>query len=257
MYHFSWFELLGGPFHAVVDFLEHTAGMDPEGAHAGAIAIFNSWAVALFLVVLALFARRGLAAARAAGGTLQYVPADNLGARNLLEIFTESIFNLAHGMLPTKDAKRHFWLIGGLFIYILFGNLLGVIPGGLPFTDNLNNNLAMALTVFVVFNVAGIARNGFGYIKHMAGPVWWLGWLILPIELVGIAVRPLSLSLRLMGNIYGDHMVFGVMSDMVPVIVPSLFLGLGIFVSFLQAFVFTLLTIIYISLSLGDEDGHH
>jgi F-type H+-transporting ATPase subunit a len=155
-----------------------------------------------------------------------------------------------------KDARAFFWLIGGLFIYVLFGNLVSILPGGLPPTDNFSSNLALGLTVFVVFNVAGLARNGVHYVKHLLGPVWWLAPLMLVVEVIGLCVRPVSLSLRLMGNIYGDHTVFGIMSDLVPVVIPSIFLGLGIFVSFVQAFVFTLLTCVYVSLAVAHEEGH-
>lgn len=247
MYHFSWVQLLSGPAHAL-----EAMGME----HGDAIAILSNWVVCFLLVGLALVARSGLSGLQAKGGTMQFVPESSLTIRHFFEIYTTAIFDLAEGVLGKKDARNFFWLIGGLFIYVLFGNLASIIPGGLPPTDNFSGNLAMGLTVFVVFNVAGIARNGFGYVKHLFGPVWWLAPLMLVVELIGIGVRPVSLSLRLMGNIYGDHQVFGVMSDLVPVIIPSIFLGLGIFVSFVQAFVFTLLTSVYIALAVAHEEGH-
>lgn len=103
-------------------------------------------------------------------------------------------------------------------------------------------------------------RTGMHFFKHMMGPVWWLAPLIFAIEAAGVfIIRPLSLSLRLFGNINGDHTVFTEMLNLVPVVVPAIFLGLGIWVSFLQAFVFTLLSAIYLMLSVdhGDDEGHH
>jgi F-type H+-transporting ATPase subunit a len=145
-------------------------------------------------------------------------------------------------------------------LFIFVANLMSVVPGGLPPTDNVNTNLAMSLVVLSVYVIEGVRRTGMGFFKHMAGPVIWLAPLIFAIEAAGVfLIRPASLTLRLFGNINGDHMVFGIMSDLVPVVVPSIFLALGIWVSFLQAFVFTLLSAIYIMLSVGhdDEEGHH
>jgi F-type H+-transporting ATPase subunit a len=252
MYHFSWVQLLEAPLHAIETLEWNGVAI----GHNNAVAIMSSYLVAGLLILFALVARRQLTTACAAGGTLQFVPASKLSARNIFEIYVSAIMNLCTSMLSKADARRFFWLIGGLFIYILCSNLLAVIPGGLPPTDKIGTNAAMALVVFLVFNYAGIKKNGWGYLKHMAGPVWWLAWLILPIELVGLIVRPISLSLRLMGNMVGDHTVFGIMSDLTYLVVPAIFLGLGIFVSFIQAFVFTLLSIIYIALSLGDDENH-
>jgi F-type H+-transporting ATPase subunit a len=164
------------------------------------------------------------------------------------------------GTLGKEESKRYFWLLGGLFIYIFISNLMSVVPGGLPPTDNINTNAAMSLIVLGVYVFEGVRRTGMTFFKHMMGPVWWLYPLIFSIEAAGVfIIRPLSLSLRLFGNINGDHKVFTEMLDLVPVVVPAIFLGLGIWVSFLQAFVFTLLSAIYLVLSVdhGDDEGHH
>jgi F-type H+-transporting ATPase subunit a len=242
---FSWIQVLPGQTEDGM-----LLGLHIEDA----VVVLSSWLACVAVILLAILGRLGLNRARAQGGTLQYVPDTGLSVRNFFEMFTQAFFGLAESVLGKRDARTFFPLFGGLFIYILFCNLLGVIPGFLPPTQNVSNNFAMAICVFLVFNVAGLKRNGLGYIKHMAGPVWWLAWLILPIELVGVVVRPVSLSLRLMGNIVGDHTVFGIVSSLVPWVVPSLVLALGIFVSFLQAFVFSLLTVIYIQLSVAHEE---
>lgn len=247
----SWFQLIPGVFDGSL--------LAPLGIHdhEGHIAttVFGSWLVCAVLIVLALGARAGLNKARAKGGTLQYVPASGFSLRNLFEIYVSSIRNLAGSMLDERDTRKFFPLFGALFIYILFCNLLGLLPGMLPPTENISNNFAMALVVVLVYLGVGLGRNAGPFLKHMAGPVIWLAPLIMGIELLGLLViRPGSLSLRLMGNIVGDHMVLGIMSDLTKVAIPSIFLGLGVFVSFLQAFVFTLLSIIYLSMSIVHDD---
>jgi F-type H+-transporting ATPase subunit a len=252
MYHWTWFHLIPG--------ISDGSAVPALGADAAHIAhVFpTAWFVVGLLSIFALIANRGLAAARARGGTLQYVPADTLSVRNLFEIFTEGMINLIESVLGSrKMALAYLPLMGTLFIYILVSNLLGVVPGFLPPTSDISNNAAMALVVFFTFNIVGVYTNGLGYFKHMMGPMLALAWLIFPLEIIGILIRPVSLSIRLFGNINGDHMVFGVFSDLVPLIVPGLFLALGMFVSFIQAFVFTLLSVVYVALAVGHADEHH
>ncbi len=104
--------------------------------------------------------------------------------------------------------------------------------------------------------MTGLMRNGFTYIKHLGGPILAMAWFFFLIETIGLFVRPVSLTLRLAGNMFGDHTVFGIMSDLVPAVLPSILLGLGGFVSFIQALVFMLLTTVYISLAVADLDHH-
>ncbi len=251
-YHYSWVELLFDHTHNV--FTEQL-GASPDDA----IRIVTLWLMCFGLIGVALIARMGLNSVRSKGGKAQYIPTTGLGIRSVFELYTEAIYNMIAGVLGREDAKKFYWLLGGTFLFIFCGNLLSVMPGGLPTTDNINTNLAMSLVVLLVYVVAGVARTGFGFFKHMMGPVWWLAPLIFAIEAAGVfIIRPMSLTLRLFGNINGDHLVFGIMSDLVPILVPSIFLGLGIWVSFLQAFVFTLLSAIYIMLSVdhGDDDHH-
>ena len=177
-------------------------------------------------------------------------------ARNFFELFTGALYDLAYDLLGHENAKKFFWIVGGLFIYILTSNLLGIVPGMLPPSGSLHHNFAMAMVVLLLFNGAGIKAQGLlGYLKHMWGPVWWLGVLLFFIELLSfLVVRPYSLSLRLTGNMFGDHQVLSIMSGLIPVVYPVIFLGLGMFVSFIQAFVFTLLSTIYIALAVEHDD---
>ena len=124
-----------------------------------------------------------------------------------------------------------------------------MIPGFLPPTGNLNTTLACGALIFVMYNYYGVKEHGISYLKHFMGPVVFLAPLMIIIEIISHIVRPISLSLRLFMNITGDHMVMGVFTNLTHFVIPIMFLGLGIFVSFLQAFIFTMLSTIYIALA--------
>ena len=134
------------------------------------------------------------------------------------------------------------------------------MPGFLPPTENLNTTLALGVFAFVYYNIQGCKAQGtWNYIKHFAGPLWYMAVLIFPIEIISNLVRPLSLALRLRYNIFGDHVAMGIFSDLVPLFVPVIFLFLGLLVSVIQAYVFSTLTMVYISLATAHHDhdeGH-
>lgn len=234
MHHFSW---LGYFTH---DWINH------KNVH-----IFSAGLVVLFLIVATLLVHRKLKRVEE-----RVIPDSKTTLVNIFEMAVESLMGLMEGIMG-HDAKKYFPLIGSIFIYIFLCNIMGLIPGFLPPTDNINTNLAISLTVFVYYNVMGIRSHGLvPYLKHFMGPVLWLGPLMVVVELIGHCVRPVSLSLRLLGNITGDHMVLGIFSNLTPVLVPVIFLALGLFVSFIQAFVFSLLSTIYISLATAHEEEH-
>ncbi len=159
-----------------------------------------------------------------------------------LSVFLESILG--------KHAPDFQRFLIGIFFFILFSNLLGLLPGFIAPTTSFSVNLAMALMVFIYYNYVGIKHHGFAYFKVFLGPVWWLAFLMLPIEIISHLARILSLSLRLTGNISGEHTMMGIFSSMVELFVPALFLFLGLLTAVLQAFVFMTLSSIYILLSL-------
>lgn len=205
--------------------------------------------VCLLLLVGGLIYR-----AKASSVESAIVPDKGISFRNIFESFGEFLYNLAVSIMGEKETKKYFTLIVTLFMVIFFNNVIGVIPGFLPPTDNLNTTLAIGIFVFIFYNYQGVKVQGFvGHIKHFLGPVAFLAPLMLIIELISHAVRPISLGLRLKGNMEGDHLVLSIFSELVPYIVPIPFYALGIFVSFVQAFVFTLLTMIYI----GSAVEHH
>ncbi|HRK01971.1 MAG TPA: F0F1 ATP synthase subunit A [Oligoflexia bacterium] len=205
--------------------------------------------VAILAVVMGGIATMQL---NAAGGAI-IVPESKLTFRNFFDLVAEKLYGFCETTLGEHEAKTYFPVIGTLFIFIFFSNLFGLIPGFLPSTDNINTTLAVGLFVFIFYNIQGFKANGVGYLKHFLGPVWYLAPLMLVIEIVSHVFRPLSLALRLRGNIQGDHVVLGVMSSLVPYLVPVIFMLLGLFVAFVQAFVFCLLTMVYISLSTAHD----
>lgn len=139
-----------------------------------------------------------------------------------------------------------FPLIASLGFFILCCNYLGMIPGFLSPTSNLNTTLACALIVVVMTHVLGVKFHGVKYIKHFLGPVWWLSWLILPIELVGHFSRVLSLSIRLFGNVFGEELVLSILFFLAGLyMAPVPMMLLGLFTGFIQAFIFVLLSMMY------------
>jgi F-type H+-transporting ATPase subunit a len=208
----------------------------------------------LILVAFVMKANRQLAVAKAAGAEL--VPDDKFSARNLAELFVSFIHSLGEGVLGDR-AKNYTSLFGTFFLFILTCNLMGLLPGFSPATSNFQTTLALGFASFVSFNYIGIRDQGLvKYLSHFAGPIWWLAVLMFPLEIVGTIVRPFSLGLRLFGNMTGDHLVLEIFTSLTKVGVPVIFYFFGTLVSVLQAFVFTLLTIIYVSLSVGHGDEH-
>lgn len=211
--------------------------------------IYTAGLVALILISLSLLYKRSL-------GTVEQeiVPTGKFSLKNLWQVSVESLLSLMEGIIG-KEAKLYLPLIATLFIYIFVNNMMGIIPGFLPATENVNTNFAMSITVFLYYNYVGIKQHGIkNYLKHFMGPLWMLAPLMFVIELVSHVVRPISLAIRLFGNITGDHVVLGIFSDLVPLVVPVVFLALGIFISFIQAFVFSLLTSVYIGLAVAHEE---
>ncbi|MGD0096480.1 MAG: F0F1 ATP synthase subunit A [Terracidiphilus sp.] len=141
-----------------------------------------------------------------------------------------------------------------IFLFVLICNLSGLIPGITAPTTSIMVTLGLAIPTFFFYNFHGIRAQGpIGYLKHFAGPVWWMAWLIFPIEIFSDVIRIMSLSVRLYANMFAGDLVTMVFFSLVPVGVPVIFLGLHLFVSLIQAFVFMLLTMIYLSLAVSHE----
>lgn len=181
--------------------------------------------------------------------------------RNIVEFYGQFIYNQCKQIIGEEEAPKYFPFIATIFIVILVCNLIGLIPGFLPPTEHLSTTLALGVFSFIYYNAKGIKEQGFfNYLKHFAGPLWYMAFLIFPIEIISNLVRPFSLALRLKNNMMGDHLVLSEFSKLVPFLVPVVFMAMGILVSLIQAYVFTALTMVYISLATHHDhggEGHH
>jgi F-type H+-transporting ATPase subunit a len=202
--------------------------------------VTHTWLVALLLIGLGLLVRHRLALVP---GALQ----------SLMEVVLGELERLVRETMGPRGLA-YFPLIATLALFILVSNLIALIPGFAPPTASLNTNAALALAVFAMTHVVGVREHGLRYFKHFIGPVWWLAPLILPIEIIGHLARPLSLSLRLFGNMYGHEVVLMIFFALVPLLLPIPMMVMGILVALIQTFVFTLLAMIYIAGAL--EEAH-
>ena len=207
------------------------------------------------LVIAALFVWALVALRQLRAASDPVVPDATLTARNSLEIFVEWFVNFIEGLLG-HQGRSFVHVYGTFFLFILAANLTGLLPGFAPPTSNFNVTFALGVTSFLVYNYYGFRAKGVGYLKHFLGPIWWLAFLMLPLELIDNLVRPVSLALRLFGNMTGDHLVLEIFTGLTKVVVPVVFYMLGAFVSLIQAFVFTILSIIYLSLGLAEHEHH-
>ena len=185
------------------------------------------------------------------------LPPGKWSAFAFFDVMIESLLTTMERMMPREQAIRFLPLITAFAVFILIGNVMGLVPGLLPATDSLNTTFALGLVAFLAYNYWGIKQQGFvKYMKHFMGPLPALAPLMLPIELISHLVRPASLALRLMGNMYGDHMVLGIFLSFHIMFVPLPLMALGLLVCLVQTLVFTLLAIVYIALAIEDHDDH-
>jgi F-type H+-transporting ATPase subunit a len=194
------------------------------------------------------------------------VPDQGLSVRNAVEILVEMLVGLAERNLGPRW-RTYFPLIATIFFFILISNLIGLIPGIGGATSNANTTWAWAIISFVVHQYVGIHEHGWSYINHFLGPslfdlklggrkfhVRALAPIYAPIELISHISRVFTLAVRLLANMFADHTVVAIWIALIPVVVPAVFMGLGLLVAFLQAYVFALLSMIYIGMAL--EEAH-
>lgn len=141
-----------------------------------------------------------------------------------------------------------------VFVFILICNLLGLVPGVVTPTSAPVVPLGIAVCTFIYYHFHGFRANGFtGYMKQFIGPIWWISWLLFPIEVISHFARVMSLTIRLYANMFASDLVTLVFFSLVPVAIPTIFLGLHAFVSLIQAYVFMLLSMIYLSVAVSHE----
>lgn len=213
-----------------------------------------------FLIVLVILVATGLYyRSKTANLDASVIPDKGITYKNFVEMYGSFIYSQARAVLGEKDAPKYYSFVATMFIVIFISNMIGLVPGFLPPTESINTTLAIGVFSFLYFNFKGCKELGtLNYLKHFAGPLWYMAILIFPIEIISTCIRPLSLALRLYGNMYGDHMVLGTFSNLAPLLVPIVFMVLGILVSFIQAYVFTMLSMVYVSLATAHHDhGDH
>ena len=235
--------------------------------------VLYTWVVMLILIGLSWAATR----------RMSLVPR---GAQNFVEVVLEQFIQMIDDVIG-PDGRRYLPLIGTLGLFILVSNLMGLVPGLMSPTGNLMTNAACALVVFFAYHYIGIKRQGLGhYLKHFMGPVPALAPLMIPIEVISHLARPLSLTLRLFGNMTGGHILLaiifflmglngligfalsgslggiivgGIGGAVMIVFTVGFLYPLKILVSFLQAFIFVMLTMLYIASAVegAEHDEPH
>ena len=250
---FTWYALLPANLQHLLQ--EHT---------------FFAIVAGLFLLLFALKARTALARAQD-----PVLPSAELGSRNIAELLVELVVSQSDAIIGPAG-RKYVPYFATFFLFILVSNLLGLLPGFAPPTGNLNTTLGLAIVSFIGYNIIGIREQGMNYVKHFFGPMTSLpaktiaGKIsLLPVLIISMCFffilegfshgfRPVSLSLRLFGNMMGDHQVIEAFTDLTKIIVPVAFYAMGTLVSVIQAFVFTLLSMIYVALAVshGHDEAH-
>lgn len=254
MHHpFTWYVLLPEELQHLIG--EHT---------------FFALVAALLVLLFAVKARAALTMAKD-----PVIPVAELGTRNIAELLVQLVVSQSDSIIG-KEGRKYVPYFGSFFIFILVSNLMGLLPGfGSP-TANLNTTIGLALCSFAGYNIIGARQQGVAYLKHFFGPMTSLparsliGKIaLLPVLVVSVlfffilegfshVFRPVSLSLRLFGNMMGDHQVIEAFIGLTKLVVPVAFYAMGTLVSVIQAFVFTLLSMIYVALAIshGPDEGH-
>ena len=229
--------LFGGLFATILNAVGIQA--KPESAINDAFAL--QLAVVVFLIAFFVVVRMSLSVEKP--GPVQHIA----------ELIHEAIGGQAEQVIG-HGYRRFQAYVTCIFLFVLVNNLLGLIPGIVAPTTSILVTLGLAVPTFLYYNFHGLREQGLvGYLKHLAGPVWWMAWLIFPIEVVSHLARIMSLSVRLYANMFAGDLVTLVFFSLIPVGIPVIFLGLHLFVSLIQAFVFMLLTMIYLSLAVAHE----
>ena len=220
---FTWFGAIGAPEKIA------TAGL-----------------IAAILIAFAAAVRPKLAAAGAVD------PEDGVTTRNIAEVFVEAISGLAEGVVG-HGAEKYVPLLASFFAFILLSNLIGLVPGFSPPTSDFNITLGLGVVAFAAYHFYGVREHGAKYVKQFLGSVVFLMPLMLVVEVFSHLFRPVSLGIRLFANMFADHQVVEIFTGLTKLGVPVVFYVLGAFVAVVQAFVFTMLSAIYIALAISHD----
>jgi len=217
------------------------------------IHINGAVVVTLFITAVSLFAYRAIKKAGANGTDALIVPSPKPSLLNIVDVFIEGLKGLVVGTIG-HGGEKYFPFIATLFIFILFSNLLSLLPFGSAPTSNINTTLALGIATFVYYNIMGIREHGLvGYLKHFLMGLGPAGVLVALLEIVSHSIRPLSLGIRLFVNMFVDHTIMTSFASLCAWIVPVPLLLFGIVVSTIQAFVFATLTAVYVQMATEHE----
>lgn len=216
--------------------------------------------IAALVVALVIVGALSYRASVSKLGTEALLPAPRLGVRAIFEGLADAVMGLLEGVMGEKNARKYLPFLGSFFIFILVSNLISLVPGFRAPTDTLKTNIGLALLVFFATHILGFKEHGIHYLEQFTGhlplksPLVILVPLMFVIEVISHLIRPATLSIRLMANMFADHAVVGVFFALIPLLVPVPLMLLGVFVSVVQALVFTLMSATYISLAVAHEE---
>jgi F-type H+-transporting ATPase subunit a len=258
--HSTWFDYLPG-FETLKHNLQFYLGREWtwevfQATHFEVTHILSALVVMLFLVVGAA-SYRGQVSRE---GDAALLPSPRFNLRAVFEGIGDMVYGLLEGVMGDKNARKYLPFLGSFFIFILFSNLISLIPGFRSPTDTLKTNLALSGLIFLATHVLGFKEHGLHYLEQFTGhlplksPLIILVPLMFVIELISHLVRPASLAIRLMANMFADHTVALVFFGLVPILLPVPFLMLGVFVSVVQSVVFTLMSAAYIGMAVAHEE---
>lgn len=243
MHHELWFTaLLNKYFSAPAEWLLSLAGYHAEHG--------KPWNNGYAMLVLAVIIVMVLAAL-----LRSQLSTDRPGRFQLMiEAVYKFLDDQAHEIIG-HGYKKYVPFFATTFLFILFCNLMGVVPGHESPTMYYTIPAGFAIATFLNYNIQGFREMGtVKYLGHFAGPMWWLAWFMFPLEIISHCIRPVSLTIRLFANMFaGEEVTLGFMA-IVPYVVPVVFLGLHVFVSFIQAFIFTVLSTAYVGGAVAHEE---
>lgn len=229
---------LAGPLDSLLGAIGHPAS---DAAHP-----WENWITMEILVVIIIMVLFAVLRSR--------LSVDKPGK---LQLTFEAVYNFVSGQAHDAighGAGKYVPFVGTIFIFILFMNLIGIVPGFESPTMTPAVPAALAVSVFCYYQWMGFRQQGvIRYLLHFAGPVWWLAPLMIPIELISHLARPMSLTIRLFANMFAGERVSMTFLSLTYIALPAVFFGLHVFVAFLQAFIFMLLATIYISGAVAQE----
>jgi F-type H+-transporting ATPase subunit a len=209
--------------------------------------VVPDYLVMALIVVVTLAVVLGLASRR-----LSLVPG---GRQSIVEMIVQVFENLAVDTIG-PEGRKYLPLIGTVGLFVFACNMIGLVPGFMSPTSKLNVTLGCALVVFFYYHWQGVKAQGLKYFKHFMGPIPALAPLMIPIEVISHFSRPVSLSMRLFGNIFAEELLIVIMASIIPFLLPLPFMAVAIFTAVIQSFVFVLLACIYISGAVAHEEEH-